>query len=112
MKLFYNIKGTKEYIIKVEINNQRINDITCTCHHGSMYPDNYQLGNTLCWHIKVVYNYLMEKNKDKLRNKIAKEVYNKTYDECCWLQQDRINNMIGGLELQEELKNENSQNSI
>ena len=34
------------------------NDITCTCKFGSLYPNNYQLGEQVCKHIKQVIKEL------------------------------------------------------
>ncbi len=45
MKKFYELGSYQQHI---DIDNGKIAKMTCTCKHGSIYPNNWKEGKTIC----------------------------------------------------------------
>jgi len=54
---WYQIGKYKQHVTK--------DNITCTCHHGSLFPGNYKEGKRICKHIKQIIQNEKKHNKNR-----------------------------------------------
>jgi len=61
VKKFYELGSYQQHI---DIDNGKIAKMTCTCKHGSIYPNNWKEGKTICKHLQLILKWLSQRKKE------------------------------------------------
>jgi len=61
-------------IIKWGVNKEgeaKLISLSCSCEHGTIYQENWEMGEGICWHLKSAMNILKRRIKHGKTNRQA-----------------------------------------
>lgn len=67
--VMHSIGESKRHIQRIYYKSEdgeiQITRMWCSCHHGALYPKNWENGEKICWHLEKALVKFKEENESK-----------------------------------------------